>query len=471
MNDLPHAAGPIHELAAARRVGTSQSASFASSWIHRNSDNTSDLNPCASCYVETSAHRKRHAQRIVEKDRRRCSESIALTRRQATLTLLTMLGSTQFGRADDPEPVETSDDAPLHEVTLRDADGTRRVITGRVLVQAADGGLLLESRAGRLWTVTPEQLVSDLTLDLSFAPLTSDELGVALTAELNQAGDLGELTSTVSEHYVAVSNTGQPLVDWTLAMLERLHDAFRAFWSRQGFETHAPELPLPVAILRSRDQFAKLAEFDRTPASAQGQGYFLITANRTTLVDLTVDGAASNARTLGEVRRLVQRNAGSVATVVHEATHQIAFNCGMHRRYADNPVWLTEGIAMYFETPDLNSRRGWRSIGRVNRNRLNQFREFAARRRDSDSLATLLQSNARFARAETAIDAYSEAWALTHFLIKTKPREFNAYLQQIAVKPLLQWDQPEQRLSDFSETFGDLPEIDRALQQYLRRLG
>ncbi len=394
-----------------------------------------------------------------------------LTRRQATLTLLAMLGPTQLCRADDPNKPKSEDAAPLHQIMLRDVSGTERCVAGRILVIAADGGLLLEDRAGRLWTVTPEQLLSHDTPGDFFSPLSVEELGRGWVDELQAVGDFGTLTTTVSDHYVVVSNTGQPLVDWTVAMLERLHDAFRAFWSRQGFETHDPEFPLPVVILRSRDEFAKLATHDRTPASAQGQGYFLVTANRTTLVDLTAGEAASGARTLGEVRRLVQRNSGSVATVVHEATHQIAFNCGMHRRYADNPIWLTEGIAMYFETPDLNSRRGWRTIGRVNRNRLNQFREFAAKRRQPDSLQTLLGSNSRFAQAETAIDAYSEAWALTHFLIKSKPREFNTYLQTIAAKQLLQWDKPEQRLSDFKEVFGDLPETDRALQQYLRRLG
>jgi hypothetical protein len=393
-----------------------------------------------------------------------------LTRRQATLTLLAMLGPTQPCRSADSNKPEAAA-APLHQITLRDADGTERCVAGRILLTAADGGLLVEDRAGRLWTVTPEHLLSDDTPGDFFSPLSVEELGRGWIDELQAVGEFGTLTTTVSDYYVVVSNTGRPFVDWTVAMLERLHDAFRAFWSQQGFETHNPEFPLPVVILRSRDQFAKLAGHDRTPVSAQGQGYFLVTANRTTLVDLTAGEAASTAGTLGEVRRLVGRNSASVTTGVHEATHQIAFNCGMHRRYADNPIWLTEGIAMYFETPDLNSRRGWRTIGRVNRNRLNQFREFAAKRRQPDSLHTLLGSNARFAQAETAIDAYSEAWVLTHFLIKTKPREFNAYLQTIAARPLLQWDKPEQRLSGFKDAFGDLPETDRAMQQYLRRLG
>src|SRR5439155_20506161 len=47
-----------------------------------------------------------------------------------------------------------------------------------------------------------------------------------------------------------------------------------------------------------------------------------------------------------------------VATIVHEATHQIAFNCGLQTRYADIPLWLCEGMAVYFEAPDLARRSG-----------------------------------------------------------------------------------------------------------------
>ena len=73
-----------------------------------------------------------------------------------------------------------------------------------------------------------------------------------------------------------------------------------------------------------------------------------------------------------------------MATIIHEATHQLAFNCGMQNRYADIPLWLSEGIAIYFETPDLRNKRGWRSIGSVNRVRLAEFRRYL-RSRPSDS--------------------------------------------------------------------------------------
>ena len=59
-----------------------------------------------------------------------------------------------------------------------------------------------------------------------------------------------------------------------------------------------------------------------------------------------------------------------VSTIVHEATHQIAFNSGLHQRLSDCPKWFSEGVAMYCETPDLKSSEGWAGIGAVNRNRL-----------------------------------------------------------------------------------------------------
>jgi hypothetical protein len=44
----------------------------------------------------------------------------------------------------------------------------------------------------------------------------------------------------------------------------------------------------------------------------------------------------------------------------------MAFNCRMHRRLAPVPVWISEGVATFFETPDPGG-RGWKRIGGVNR--------------------------------------------------------------------------------------------------------
>ena len=42
-----------------------------------------------------------------------------------------------------------------------------------------------------------------------------------------------------------------------------------------------------------------------------------------------------------------------IATILHEACHQIAFNTGLQTRLGDYPLWVSEGIATFFEATDL----------------------------------------------------------------------------------------------------------------------
>jgi hypothetical protein len=68
-------------------------------------------------------------------------------------------------------------------------------------------------------------------------------------------------------------------------------------------------------------------------------------------------------------------------------------------------------------------------------------------------------------------DAYAEAWALSHFLIRTHKREYVGYLTKIAGKPRLVWETPEERLAEFRQAFGDdLQKLDHELLRYLQRL-
>ena len=161
--------------------------------------------------------------------------------------------------------------------------------------------------------------------------------------------------------------------------------------------------------------------------------------------------------------------ARTVATIVHEATHQIAYNRGMHARHSDCPLWFCEGIAVYFETPDLRSSKGWRTIGAVNHSRLTQFWKYMPRR-PADSLITLLSKDDRFRNSETALDAYAETWALTYFLINQRGKQYGEYLRKISGKKPLIWDKPETRLNEFQQIFGDLRELDKEFLRYMQKV-
>src|SRR4051794_10794481 len=151
-----------------------------------------------------------------------------------------------------------------------------------------------------------------------------------------------------------------------------------------------------------------------------------------------------------------------VSTVIHEASHQIAFNCGLQQRFADIPVWLSEGLAMYFETPDLSFGKGWRTIGEVNGPRLERFQQYM-QRRPADSLSSLIADDKRARDPDTnrALDAYAEAWALNYFLLRQRPKEYQADIERLSKKEPLVWDGPAERLKDFKSCYGnDLTALD-----------
>lgn len=337
---------------------------------------------------------------------------------------------------------------------------------GRVLVEAADGGILLEDRAKRLWAVQGEKRKSLTELEMPFVPLTGEELGKELLAEF---GEGFEIVRT--EHYVICTSAGRPYAEWCGDLLERLLSAFLTHWRGKPLSIEEPKTSLPVVVFASAEEFAQFAAQDATAATAQSKGYYSVRTNRIVLYDLTAKADEEPAKTRADVQKKIAAKAFNVATVVHEATHQMAFNCGLHTRYADNPVWLTEGMAMYFETPDLNNRTGWRTIGQINRARLNQFKQSLAKRRSPGSLVSLISNDQRLTTSETALEAYAEAWAFTYFLIKKRRVQYEEYLFKLSQKPPLVWNKPEERLEEFRAAFGeDLEQLDEEFLRYFARL-
>lgn len=363
-------------------------------------------------------------------------------------------------------PASSPAGAPAVRVTFVDDRSQKElVIEGRILVEAVDGGILVEDVQRRLWSITPDRLRSSEELEREYTPLSARKLEDALLDEL---GDGYHTDRT--RHYVLCSNAGPAYVDWVGSLFERLQRAFLQTWKRAGWQLTEPVNPLPAIVFRTQQEYVDFATRDAGPEIADTAGYYSIRTNRIVLYDLATADGDGGAANRSDVERRVAAAPANVATIVHEATHQIAFNCGMHTRYADTPMWLAEGIAMYCETPDLRSGSGWRTIGRPNLNRLRRFRDFAAQRRADDSLRSLISGEERFRDATTMPDAYAESWALTDYLFRKRRDDLVAYMQQIAAKPRLRWDDPETRISDFEAAFGSIADVESACQRHIRRI-
>lgn len=348
-------------------------------------------------------------------------------------------------------------------------DGRVIEVVGRVEVEAQDGGLLVLGRDGVLWTVEPDKLIEHTKDDRPFEPLSRDELAKQVLAKLPQGFKVHNTT-----HYMICYDTSAAYAQWCGSLFERLYLAFTNFWTRRGFELKKPEFPLVAVVFADRESYLKYSRPELGEAGESIIGYFSLLTNRMTMYDLTgveARGTAGRVRTAAQINQVLSQPDAmrTVATIVHEATHQIAFNCGLHRRLSDCPLWFSEGIAVYFETPDLSSARGWNGIGAINQPRLERFQKYVGSR-PTDSLYTLIADDRRFRDPKQGPDAYAEAWALTYFLLKQRPKQYVAYLAALAEKGPLVNDEPKERLEEFRKAFGEMAPLETEFLRYMSRL-
>jgi hypothetical protein len=343
-------------------------------------------------------------------------------------------------------------------------DGRQETIVGEVMVEAQDGGLLVIDQARELWTVMPDELVEHQHTEAPFLPHDHDAMSRRLLEKM--PGFRIHRTA----HYVICYNTSPAYAKWCGSLFERLYRAFLNYWRERDFDVEEPEWPLVALVFGSRAAYAAHAEDELGPAKDSIIGFYSLATNQVTTYDLTgADGQVLSSRSAqNRINAILSRPQAerTVATIIHEATHQLAFNCGLQTRYADIPLWVSEGQAIYFESPDLGSKRGWRNIGAVNQVRNNGFRKYL-RTRPRDSLRTLITSDTRF-KGLAAPDAYAEAWALNYFLIRNRSKEYAQYIRLLSEKKPMIYDSPEERLQLFCQVFGaDLDALDK---QFLRSM-
>ncbi|TWT35306.1 hypothetical protein KOR34_01950 [Posidoniimonas corsicana] len=357
---------------------------------------------------------------------------------------------------------------PLVEVTYERASG-EQTARGEVFAEDQQGGVCLLQDDGALLLLQSDEVVSRTDLDEPFTPAGADEIEQRLRDELGPGFDCYS-----TPHYVVAYSTSREYARWLSSLLERLHKAFVSYWEKQGLELTEPRFPLVVVVYADAASYQK-ASADELGGAGGIIGYYSLTTNRVSMYDLTgveKRRAAAGGRTsMRDINRMVARPAVAplVATIVHEATHQVAFNTGVMQRFADLSLWLVEGMAIYFEAPDLSSGRGWRGIGKVNYPRLQSFHRNASGW-NPEKMRRLVTDDRRMRDAGTAAAAYAEAWALNYFLIKQRPDEYRSYLKQAAeLKPFDELPEGV-RIRTFEQHFGPVDDLSRDFYRGMLRV-
>ncbi|MEM9411596.1 MAG: DUF1570 domain-containing protein [Planctomycetota bacterium] len=343
-------------------------------------------------------------------------------------------------------------------------------LTGEILVEAQnDNGLLFQTNDGKIWPLQPESIVSIKNDDQAIASVSKKEMANRLKREL---GDSFKVQ--LADNFVIAYNTEKAYARWVAGLYRRLEKSFKSYWTRKSkFKlSNKPPFPLGVIIFRTQTEYLRFMKGDLGGVNPNMLAYYNLETNLVVMYDITADelprDAQLNDRRITDVLN-TPRAIPMVATIIHEGTHQLMFNYGMQTRFSDTPLWLNEGLAMYFETPDLSTTRGWRTIGIVNPVRLKQFLSFI-NSRPPNSLEMMLSSDEHF-RNEEALDYYAQAWAFSYFLLAKHKKKFVQYLKHMSKKPRLIYDTPEQRIEEFQSFFDvTLDQLDREFVQFARGL-
>ena len=313
-------------------------------------------------------------------------------------------------------------------------------------LQFSETQVSLLLRDGQLVDFSPTEVSDFKKTSSTFRPLSAGEMRAELLREFSP-----QLEVTGTGHYLVAHPKGQG-AKWA-ERFEELYRSMMYYFRVRGFRMQQPEFPLSAIVWSKREDFLRYAASQGANLSPGVIGYYSPMTNRITLYDMA---AGSND---AEAWRL------NAATVVHEATHQTAFNTGVHRRFASTPVWVVEGLGTLFESRGIwDSRQYPRLEDRINRDRLANFREYLKASRPAQGFLQVVADDRLF--RSNPLAAYAEAWAFTFYLVEQEPKKYGAYLAKTAaLEPFAPYS-PQQRIADFQAIFGSNPRMLEA--NYLR---
>lgn len=337
------------------------------------------------------------------------------------------------------------------------------------LIAKTPSHVCIMDRFGLMTSLEINKLKSFRVVAGSYSPVSSIGLQQSLKKDLPPGYEIA-----ASAHYVVMGRKGK--ADDYAKLFEEVYRQVDTFFSVRGFDTHAPEMPMVALVFATQAEFKAYCEAQDDRTMTKMRGYYSAKTNRVAMYEdpnqvIKVTAAVPDTELLTLSRNSVFASVtGQTADIIiHEGTHQVGFNVGIHSRLGTTPRWIVEGLATVLEPPGLRS-RGKSGKDKINDERLSWFLEDYSQRRTPGDLAKMIASDDLF--GSQSLDAYSLAWSLTYFLTENPARagKFAKYLKKVADRNPLHIYSAKERLNDFQDIFGDLSRLEVDLLRSMERI-
>jgi hypothetical protein len=320
-------------------------------------------------------------------------------------------------------------------------------INGLPISWGSDQILMLRSD-GWLAEFPTQEVVEHRLSERNFRPAEANEMAQLLQAELGPS-----YRTAVAGPFLIIA-PGSSLPIWSERFLA-LYGGFQAYCAARHIRLRQPPFLMPALVFRTREEYEVYSQRHGHAITASTLGYYSLVSNRIALYEFA---ASDNANEFFS----------TASTLIHEATHQAAYNTGIHDRLAEQPLWTIEGLAMLFEAPGIyDSGRHPQPNQRVNRTRLLGFRQFFPDAQSvNEALPLLITDDKYFERDSDR--AYCLAWALTYYLSERYESQYSFYLQTVSSRGAGSRYPAEERFRQFEAAFGNSDILARDLYLHLK---
>ena len=216
-------------------------------------------------------------------------------------------------------------------------------------------------------------------------------------------------------NYIYIYNTSENFATSTSKILEMMTPGIIGYMKNLGLAVHQPEVPLVVVMFKTEEEFRR---YRKIPDG--------MIAYYHTLTNRVVMHEESRLNSIKPELALKQK----INTIAHEGVHQLLHNIGVQTRMSAWPMWITEGIAEYLSPTTTGKYMRWKGAGQVNDFRMMELEQFLqVSTQVTQSPGDWLTETILASRLDSK--GYASAWALTHYLAKTRRTQFNAYMQDL----------------------------------------